>query len=58
MLSTILIILLIGAFIGFIFSRRGNEVDGAVSGAKTAGCLLVLVIVLAVAAVIFLLSGI
>ena len=54
MLSAILVVLLIGAFLGFIFSRKGNEAEGAVGGAKKAGCLLVALAFLVVIAVILL----
>lgn len=55
MLSAILVVLLIGAFLGFIFSRKGHEKEGAVGGAKKAGCLLVAFAFLAVIAIILLL---
>ena len=52
-MHTILIILLIGAFLGFVFSRKGNELEGAVGGAKKAGCLIVgLVLAIIIVAVI------
>lgn len=32
-------VLLMGAMLGFLFSKKGNEKDGAIQGAKTAcGC--------------------
>ena len=54
MLLTIAIILLIGAFLGFVFSKKGKEGEGAIAGAKTAGCLIVLSIFLLIAAVVVL----
>ena len=34
MLSAIVVVLLLGAFFGFIFSKKGKESEGAVGGAK------------------------
>ncbi|MCR5463401.1 MAG: hypothetical protein K6F06_02535 [Bacteroidales bacterium] len=52
MLSAIVVVLLLGAFLGFIFSKKGKESEGAVGGAKKAGCLLVVFAFLAVIAII------
>ena len=48
MIGTIVGILLIGALLGLVFSRRGEEGDGAIQGAKKAGGCLVIVGILAV----------
>lgn len=55
MISVIVVVLLIGAFLGFIFSRKGEEGEGAVGGAKKAGCLLVVFAFLALIAIILIL---
>lgn len=40
-----LIIILVGAGIGFVLSKKGHEREGAISGAKAAGgCLLAITI--------------
>ncbi len=42
----ILGIVLLGAMFGFLFSKKGNEKEGAIQGAKsTCGCLLTLAII-------------
>ena len=61
MLGFIITLAVIGAILGLVFSRRGNESQGFFRGAKkgaTLGCLLCLIfIALVAAAVIFLLSA-
>ena len=37
MLYLLVIVLLIGALLGFIFSKKGREGEGAIDGAKKAG---------------------
>ncbi len=40
MLVTILTIVAVGALIGFAFSKKGREKEGAIQGAKTScGCI-------------------
>lgn len=53
MLKMILILALVGAVLGLIFSRRGEEADGALRGAKTGakigcgcGCLVLIIALL------------
>lgn len=51
-LSVIIVVLLIGAFLGFVFSGKGGEGAGAVNGAKKAGGCLVSFFVLLVIAIV------
>lgn len=56
LLSFIVVILLIGAFFGFIFSKKGEEGEAAVGGAKKAGCLLVVLGVLVLVAIVLIIA--
>ena len=52
----ILVIVITGALLGFVFSKRGQEKEGAIQGAKTScGCLLALALLLIGALVLLLL---
>lgn len=58
MLSAILTLIVIGAIIGLIFSRRGEEGEGLLRGAKTGakigcGCLAFVIIILVLAMSLF-----
>ena len=52
MIATIISILLLGALLGLVFSKRGKEGDGAIQGAKTAGGCLVTIVIIGIIAVI------
>ncbi len=46
MLSFILTLMAIGAVLGLVFSRKGEEKEGVISGAKSgAGCALELILI-------------
>lgn len=52
--GAILSVVLMGALIGFFFSKKGHEKEGAIQGAKTScGCILALTLVI-IAAFVFL----
>ena len=52
--SIIVCIVVTGALIGFFFSRKGQEMEGAIQGAKTScGCILTFTLLL-IAAFVFL----
>ena len=53
-MELIISIVILGALIGFFFSSKGHEKEGAIEGAKTScGCILV-VILLLTAGIVFL----
>ena len=55
--SVILSIVLTGALIGFFFSKKGHEKEGAIQGAKmSCGCIFAFTLVL-IAAFIFLMMN-
>ncbi|MBO7553483.1 MAG: hypothetical protein J6T82_05560 [Bacteroidaceae bacterium] len=49
-----LIIVVSGALIGFFFSKKGHEKEGAIEGAKTScGCILAFILLLIGAIILF-----
>ncbi len=43
----ILALMILGAMIGFLFSKKGHEKEGAIKGAKTScGCILIFTLLL------------
>lgn len=60
MLGIILVIVITGALIGFFFSKKGQEKEGAIQGAKfSCGCIfaLLLLVIAAAVVVVVMLSG-
>ena len=44
-MDVILGIVIIGALLGFFFSSRGNEMEGAIQGAKkSCGCIIIFIL--------------
>lgn len=57
MIGAIVGIILLGALLGLVFSKRGQEGDGAIQGAKKAGgCLVVVGILVVVVIVVLIIS--
>lgn len=57
MIGAIIGVLLIGALLGLVFSKRGEEGDGAIQGAKKAGgCLVVIGILVVIVVIVLIIS--
>ena len=57
MIGTIIGVLLIGALLGLVFSKKGEEGDGAIQGAKKAGgCLVIMGILVVIVIVILIIA--